>query len=203
MNISIKSFFISGISAVVLQILFVNAAYSQNDTYLTNDDKYYVSLNLKQSAKKNKKPKKNKLTWDQNIKLGFGDTTKPSDTRFAAQWCRSNRINGRRVVRSFVPGSADRIFNNSLTPCTRISKARLFCGEDFISEATLRPGCPNNRSTFDFCSPNRGGVRAIDQACKGRKMTVEVTSGKNTFCYNPPKANATFRNGRLEPNRVR
>ena len=102
-----------------------------------------------------------------------------------------------------MPGSGDRIFNNSLTPCTQVSKARLFCGKRFISNANIRPGCPNSRSTFDFCAPNGGGARAIDELCKGRKMTVEVTSGRKTFCYNPPGANITYRNGREEPNRTR
>lgn len=140
-----------------------------------------------------------------NVSLGFGDTTKPSDTRFAFQWCSGRRSTADSIrPRAFVPGSSDRIFNNSLTPCERIRSARLFCGSQLISTASLRPGCPNGRSTFDFCGPNGGGARAIDSACRGRRMTVEVTRANgSTFCYSPPGANLTFRNGRREPNRTR
>ena len=38
---------------------------------------------------KNQKKKAAALKCDSRITLGFGDTTKPSDTRFAAQWCRA------------------------------------------------------------------------------------------------------------------
>lgn len=164
----------------VLSILPVNEVYSQ------------------------KKNKQRGPSCKNTIKLGFGDTTKPSDTRFAAQWCGSNRRQSRRRgYRNFVPGGGDRIFNNSLTPCTRVVQARLFCGDRFVSRANVRPGCPNNRSTFDFCAPNGGGARAIDALCRGKKMTVEVSTGRGRFCYNPPGANVTFRNGRIEPNRTR
>jgi hypothetical protein len=142
---------------------------------------------------------------DSTMTLGFGDTTKPSDTRFAIHWCRGARQTADGIrSKAFVPGSADRIFNNSLTPCERISTAKLYCGGKFVSSATLRPGCPNNRSTFDFCASNGGGARAIDAICRGKAMTVEVRRRNgSTFCYNPPGANVTFRNGRIEPNRTR
>jgi hypothetical protein len=140
-----------------------------------------------------------------NITLGFGDTTKPSDTRFASQFCSGRRSTAESLMtRAFVPGFGDRIFNNSLTPCEPLRQARLFCGTELISTASIRPGCPNGRATFDFCGPRGGGVRAIDAACRGRKMTVEVTTARGgSFCYNPPGANITFRNGRRQPNRVR
>ena len=139
------------------------------------------------------------------VSLGFGDTTKPSDTRFAFQWCSGRRSTADSIrPRAFVPGSSDRIFNNSLTPCERLRSAKLFCGGRVVSNAIMRPGCPNGRSTFDFCGPNGGGARSIDAACRGQRMTVEVTRANgSTFCYNPPGANVTFRNGRREPNRTR
>lgn len=142
---------------------------------------------------------------DSTITLGYGDTTKPSDTRFAIHWCRGLRQTADGIrSKAFVPGTADRIFNNSLTPCERISGAKLYCGNKFVSNATLRPGCPNNRSAFDFCASNGGGARAIDAICRGKKMTVQVTRRNgSTFCYSPPGANVTFRNGKIEPNRLR
>ena len=141
---------------------------------------------------------------DSNITLGYGDTTKPSDTRFAVQWCRGTRSTSDRVMRkAFVPGTADRIFNNSLSPCESIQKATLYCGSKVVSRATLRPGCPNGRSAFDFCGPKGGGAKAIDRACRGKRMTVRVTrTNGSTFCYNPPGANITFRNGKVVPNRT-
>ena len=144
-------------------------------------------------------------TCNSTIKLGFGDTTKPSDTRFASQMCRGRRATRESLVlRSFVPGSGDRIFNNSLTPCERIRSARLFCNGALISNAMLRPGCPNGRVAFDFCAANGGGAAALDRACPSRRLTVEVTrSNGSTFCYSPPCANCTFRNGQLTPNRTR
>jgi hypothetical protein len=140
-----------------------------------------------------------------SITLGFGDTTKPSDTRFASQWCSGRRNTADSVMtRAFVAGNSDRIFNHSLTPCEPVRSAKLFCGKELISNASVRPGCPNGRAAFDFCGPNGGGVREIDAACRGRKMTIEVTTARGRpFCYNPPGANVTFRNGRRTPNRVR
>jgi hypothetical protein len=146
----------------------------------------------------------NAQSCDSTIRLGFGDTTKPSDTRFASQWCRGSRSTADSIsTRGFVPGSGDRIFNNSLMPCERIRSAALYCGSKKISQASIRPGCANGRLTFDFCGPKGGGAREIDAACKGKPMTVEVTRRNgSTFCYNPPGANMTFRNGKIEPNRT-
>lgn len=141
---------------------------------------------------------------DSTMQLGFGDTTKPSDTRFAAQWCRGTRSTADGVsAKSFVPGGGDRIFNNSLSPCEPVQSAKLFCGSSLIAQGSVRPGCPNGRSTLDFCAPSGGGARAIDAACGRRKMTIQATRRDgSTFCYSPPGANITFRNGRLEPNRT-
>lgn len=146
----------------------------------------------------------NAQSCDSTIRLGAGDTTKPSDTRFASQWCRGSRSTDDSIsARGFVPGLGDRIFNNSLMPCERIQSATLYCGSQKISQASIRPGCANGRITFDFCGPKGGGARAIDAACKGRAMTVEVVRRDgSTFCYNPPGANVTFRNGKIEPNRT-
>lgn len=146
----------------------------------------------------------NAQSCDSTIQLGAGDTTKPSDTRFASQWCRGRRSTADSIsARGFVPGSGDRIFNNSLTPCERINGAALYCGSKKIAQASIRPGCANGRLTFDFCGPKGGGARQLDAACRGQTMTVEVTRRNgSTFCYNPPGANVTFRNGKIEPNRT-
>jgi hypothetical protein len=86
-----------------------------------------VEAEFKNTSNEVKKQRKKAapLKCDSRITLGFGDTTKPSDTRFAAQWCRpTNRTTRDSLnIRNFVPGSGDRIFNNSLTPCTQVSKA--------------------------------------------------------------------------------
>ena len=116
------------------------------------------------------------------IKLGAGDTTKPSDTRFASQWCRGKRSTADSIsVRGFVPGSGDRIFNNSLTPCERIRGAALYCGSNKVSQASVRPGCANGRLTFDFCSPRGGGAttshnlvcrRCVNELCQATRPFV-------------------------------
>ena len=104
----------------------------------------------------------------------------------------------------FVRGGGHRIFNNNLTPCEPIQGAQLFCGTTLVSRASIQPGRANGRTTFDFCGPREDGAPSIDAACAGQRITVEVTKPNGrAFCYSPPGANGTYRNGKFVPNRAR
>jgi hypothetical protein len=127
---------------------------------------------------------------------GFGDTFRRSDTRACPGPSRRSGIVPRG---GFVPGLSNRTFVASITPCTA-GKASLYTANgEFIMDGSSRGGCPNGRSTVDFCAPGGGG--AVELARRfGEEMILqwETRSGVECFRVFP---RYTTRNGRCEPNR--